>query len=122
MANEITVQTLLKVANGNLNAQHPASALSRSFDQAAVGGPTPGYVTIGTSEESFTFGELGTLGWLIMENLDATNYVEWGFESGDYGGRMEAGEVAVFRMKPSTTLYLLANTASCKCIINCFED
>ena len=90
--------------------------------QAVEGGPTPGYVTIGTSEESEAFSELSTEGWLLMENLDDTNYVEWGFSTGVYGGRLEAGEAALFRLNPSSTLYLRANTAACKMLIYALED
>ena len=121
MANEITVQALLQVRNGNL--EMPLNFPAATFTQAAVGGPTPGYLTIGTSEESVAFAELGTLGWCIMKNLNATNYVEWGFSTTVYGGRMEAGETAgPFRLNPGATLYLRANTAACKCVIYAFED
>jgi hypothetical protein len=120
MANEITVQNSLRVLNGNLNFVHAPPALS--VTQTGVGGPTPGYVTIGTSEESIAFGELSTLGWLIMQNLDATNYVEWGFATGVYGGRMRAGETAQFRLNPGSTLYLKANTAACKVVVYALES
>ena len=119
MADEISLSSRLRVSNGNSLFER---SLSKTFDQASVGGPTPGYVTIGTSEESIAFGELGTVGWLLMENLDDTNFVEWGFATGVYGGRLEAGEPAVFRLNPSTTLYLKADTAACKCNVYAFED
>lgn len=120
MANEITVSARLKVNNGSLSFERNISSLS--IDQAAVGGPTPGYVTIGTTEESIAFGELGTAGWLFMQNLDTTNYVEWGFATTVYGGRLEAAEPALFRLNPSSTLYLKANTAACKCVVYALED
>lgn len=120
MANEITVSATLRVVNGNLN--ETISTGSLQFTQAAVGGPVPGYQTIGTSEETASFSELGTLGWLYMKNLDATNYIRWGFATGVYGGRLEPNEVALFRLNPGTTLYLIANTAACKCQIKAFED
>lgn len=120
MANEITVSGRLKVSNGSLSFERNISTLA--VDQSAVGGPTPGYMTIGTSEESTMMSELGTLGWVMMQNLDTTNYVEWGFSTGVYGGRMEAGEFALFRLNPSTTLYLRANTAACKCVIYAIEN
>jgi len=120
MANEITVTGKIAVTNGNL--KYASSKGAVSVTQTASGGPTPGYVTIGTSEESQAFSELGTLGWVMMENLDATNYVEWGFATTVYGGRIEAGEFALFRLNPSTTLYLKANTAACKMLINALED
>lgn len=120
MANEITVSARLRVANGNLVFDRNAG--TNTLDQTAVGGPTPGYVTIGTSEESQAFGELGTLGWCLMENLDVTNYVEWGFATTVYGGRLGPGEFAFFRLNPATTMYLKANTAACKLVIYAIED
>lgn len=120
MADEITVNMSLAVANGNLKFSRAVG--SKTFDQSAEGGPTPAYVTIGTSEESIAFAELSTLGWVLMENLDSTNYVQWGFSTGVYGGKMEAGESALFRLNPSSTLYMIANTSACKVNIYALED
>jgi len=120
MANEITLTTRLQVVNGS--NRYDSENLIKTLDQAAIGGPTPGYVTIGTTEETITFGELSTLGWLRMLNLDPTNYVQWGFATGVYGGRMRAGEPAYFRLEPGTTLYLKANTAAVKIRCDAFED
>lgn len=121
MANEISINVRMKVANGSsLFDFAPATDF---ITQAAVGGPTPGMVTIGTTEETIAFTELGTEGWFVMQNLDTTNYVQWGFSTGVYGGRMEAGETAgPFRLEPSTTLYLIANTAACKVVAYALED
>lgn len=120
MANEISILQQLTVKNGNLNFPFQPGVIQ--IDQSAVGGPTPGMVTIGTSEESVAFGELGTLGWLQMQNLDPTNFVEWGFATGVYGGRLGPGEPAQFRLNPGTTLYLKADTAACQVLIYGFED
>lgn len=120
MADEITITAGLRVSNGNLKFARNFG--SETFDQAAIGGPTPGYITVGTVEESVAFGELSTVGWVFIENLDDTNYVQWGFASGVYGGRLEAGEPALFRLEPSTTLYLKANTADCKVNVYALED
>lgn len=120
MANEITVAGRLRVVNGN--AEFERNVGTKQFDQAASGGPTPGFLTIGTSEESESFSELSTLGWVLLENYDTTNYVEWGFATGVYGGRLEPGEFALFRLNPSSTLYLRANTAACKVFIAAMED
>lgn len=121
MANEISITSGIRVLNGSMN--FPSNSKTVSFTQTAIGGPTPGQITVGTSEESTAFPELTTEGWLWMQNLDPTNYVQWGFSTGVYGGRMEAGETAgPFRMEPGLTLYLKANTAACKCLIYGFED
>lgn len=121
MADEISINVRMKVSNGNSQFDFAPGTLI--LDQTAVGGPTPGMVSIGTSEETIAFAELGTEGWFVMRNLDATNYVQWGFSTGVYGGRMEAGETAgPFRLEPSTTLYLIANTAACKVVAYALED
>jgi hypothetical protein len=122
MANEISVSGRLKVVNASGVPYFDRVISTKQFTQAAIGGPTPGYLSIGTTEESTAFTELTTEGWLIMENLDTTNYVEWGFSTGVYGGRLEAGEFAIFRTNPALTLYLKANTAACKVLVNCLED
>jgi len=120
MANEITISASLRLVNGNQIFQFLPAALS--ITQTAQGGPTPGYWIVGTSEESNAFPELTTEGWLVMQNQDGTNYVEWGFSTGVYGGRLEAGEFAMFRTNPALTLYMKANTAACKVVVYCFED
>lgn len=120
MANEITVSAGLHVLNGNSSFSQPSK--SKSFDQAAIGGPTPGAISVGTSEESTAFPELTTEGWLFMHNNDPTNYVQWGFSTGVYGGRLKAGEYALFRMEPALTLYLKANTAACNVLVYGFEN
>lgn len=121
MADEITIQSGISVMKGNLSFSIPPMAYQD--DMTGTGGPTPGYVTIGTSEESIAFSELSTLGWLWMKNLDSTNYVRWGFATGVYGGRIKAGETAgPFRLEPGTTLYMIANTAACKMQIYGFEN
>jgi len=120
MANEIRVTAGISVNNGNSSFSFPSK--SKSIDQAAIGGPTPGAISVGTSEESTAFPELTTEGWLYMQNNDATNYVQWGFSTGVYGGRLKAGECALFRMEPALTLYLKANTAACNVLVYGFEN
>jgi hypothetical protein len=121
MANEIQITSGISVLKGNLSFSVPATTILS--DMAGTGGPSPGYMTVGTSEESTAFPELTTDGWLFMKNLDLTNYVQWGFSTGVYGGRMKPGETAgPFRMEPGLTLYLKANTAACKVLVYGFED
>lgn len=70
--------------------------------------------TIGTSEESISFTDIGTNGWVQCHNTDATNYVEVGFSTGVYGIKLKAGDRAQFRLNTGATIYLKANTASCR--------
>jgi hypothetical protein len=120
MANEITASAAFRVVNGFSIFEQPARSVS--VTQTAKGGPTPGAISVGTSEESTTFPELTTEGWIFMQNNDTTNYVQWGFSTGVYGGRIKAGEFAMFRMEPALTLYLIANTAACNVLVYGFEN
>jgi hypothetical protein len=119
MAGEITVGAYFRVVNANLRDEF--SIGNQTVDQAASGGPTPGYFTLGTSEEAIAFGELSTKGWCVIHNLDATNYIEWGFATGVYGGKLKPGEACVFRLN-NTSLYMRANTAACKVIVKGYEN
>jgi hypothetical protein len=120
MADEIRITASMSVDNGNLSFSQNYG--SRSYDQANIGGPTPGMVEVGTVEEAQSFAELTTPGWTTMQNLDDTNFVEWGFSTGVYGGKLMPGETAgPLRLNVGTTLYLKADTAACKVVINALE-
>ncbi len=68
---------------------------------------------IGTSEEVILQGgDLGTPGYIIIRNVDLTNYVELGITTGVYSIKLKAEEVALFRVN-GATLYANADTAAC---------
>ncbi len=122
MANEITINTSMKVVNSNFT-HGPYKLTNLQFDQAAAG--IDSFVqNIGTSEEDVTF-SVTTHGWFMMRNLDATNYVQWGPKDTTMKamGRMEAGEPAgPFRVEPGITLRMVANTAACDVLFIMYED
>lgn len=112
MANEITVTTGLRLANGLLIV--PSSTVTTQFTQTTARGGGPGVVDIGTSEETISFGDC-VPGYVQMINTDATNYVEFGGSTGVYVGRLAAaGGMALFQLNTAATLYMRANTATCK--------
>jgi len=75
---------------------------------------------IGTSEEILYQGtDLGTLGYLMLKNLDSTNYVLAGI-TGEYSVKMKAGEVALFRA--AADIYAKADTAACNVAKILIED
>ena len=68
---------------------------------------------IGTSEEEVAQGaDLGTPGYVLLKNLDTTNYIEVGSTTGVYDIKLKAGEIALYRHN-SATIYAKANTAEC---------
>ena len=123
MANEITVNLQVNVANGNYSRRAAPGAIN--VDQAAQG-QAGGVLSIGTSEETITLTDITTKGWAFFRNLDATNYVEWGPESGGSMigiGRLEPGEPAALRLIPgSLTIRMQANTAACNVEVIVWED
>ena len=120
MADEITIYQSLQVSNGALNWARTSP--QTKIDQITLGGPSPGFLTIGTSEETVGLSEISTLGWCLIENLDDTNYVDFGFSTGVYGIRVKPDEFAMFRLTPGVTLYALANTAACKVNVYVLES
>ena len=74
---------------------------------------TNGVQSVGASEEELAQGaEVGTPGYVIVKNLDDTNYVEIGSTTGVYDIKLKAGEVALWRHN-SATIFAKANTAAC---------
>lgn len=114
MANEIKVTAKLVITNGNLSKTFNVN--SRNRDQTTLGAHNP-VIIVGTSEEVISAGDVATLGYVAFQNLDSTNYVDIGPESGGAMVpliRLEAGDAAILRLKPGITIRAQANTASVK--------
>lgn len=67
--------------------------------------------TVGTSEESLSVHpDIGTVGYVLIINLDDTNFLEVGSTSGVYDIKVMPGEFAIYRHN-SNTIYAKADTA-----------
>lgn len=122
MADELKLTLASRLTNGSFKDNFDPGQIS--IDQAAVGAYRA-IVIVGTAEEVIGAGDVGTLGWCILQNLDDTNHVDWGPESGGAMvaiGRLEPGEWAAFRLKPGIVLRGQANTAACKVDVRIYED
>lgn len=71
--------------------------------------------TIGTSEEAVVMpGDAAAPGYIILRNMDATNFIEIGVTSTVYNIKLTPGRpVAVFPID-GTTLFAIADTANCQ--------
>ena len=90
--------------------------------------------TVGTTAITFaqsaagtviSFGNLSTLGWAFLQNLDTTNFITYGPTIGGYlqkFGKLKAGESCLVRLSPGMILRALADTATCKLKTKIFED
>lgn len=122
MANEITITLSASVANAYFKSSFQPGSIQ--LNQTAIGGHMP-IVSVGTSEEALTFGDISTLGYMALRNLDTTNYVDIGPESGGAMVpmvRLKAGNVAIMRLKPGITVRAQANTAAVKLQVWALED
>ena len=122
MAGTIAVTATMTVTNGAFSAT--LAERNASYVQDAIGMAT-GVVSIGYSaEEDIATGDISTLGWLWMKNLDDTNYFTYGPKSGTMVafGRCEPGEIVLLRLEPGITITAQANTADVLADIRIFED
>jgi len=110
MADEITITTGLKCENGTLVI--PLTNKTRLFNQTTARGGNPGTVSVGTGEETISFGDT-VPGWVECLNIDASNYVELGFSTGVYGIYLPPGGPALFYLNAGATIYAKADTATC---------
>lgn len=91
----------------------------------AANGISKTIITTSTSDTAFAFANITTEGWLVLYNLDATDSIDWGPDSGGSivdCGTLEAGEWAAFRMKAGATMRHQATANTPKLLVLLFED
>lgn len=86
------------------------------------GDVTHGTQSIGTSEEAVTVcADVGTYGYVLVRNLDSTNYVELTTIASQLTMKLKAGEFALFRAA-ADAFRAKANTAAVTIEYWVFED
>lgn len=96
MANEITLTQSVTISNGLFKDRFQPGPIQ--IDQATIGGGNPGEVIVGTSSQDIDFGDAAP-GLVCVQNLDGTNYVEYGPKSGGAMipfGKIDPGKCAFF--------------------------
>lgn len=120
MANEINASVSLGATKGGatVTAQGVKSA-DMAGDQMITN-----VQIVGTSSETLQLGDIATLGYLMIKNLDGTNYVEvasdTAFGASDIVSKLSAGDICLLK-SPTSTLYVKANTASCNIAVTAVE-
>lgn len=111
MANEIALNASLTFKKNGVE-----ESLSKTSSITVSGKRCIRHVqNIGTSEEAMVIGELATLGYCMIRNMDSTNYVEIRSGTGTANFmKLKAGESAgPFRFGSGATApYAIANTAA----------
>lgn len=123
MAGTISLKVLMNLVNG-VHKETFGSSNNITIVQDAIGAHAP-VVTVGfAAEEDLPIGDISTLGWLFLQNLDSTNYVTYGPKDTTMKafGRIEPGEYAALRLEPGITLRWQANTGNVKVKVMLLED
>src|SRR4051812_29736164 len=116
MSNEFRESFRLSYSNTATLTINPSTTLT-TYDQTNSKF-TCGVQNIGTTSELLAKGDIGSgnEGILYMQNLDDTNYIQWGYN--DAGtlrvvGRIPPNEYVRMRVEPSGDIRCKANTAAC---------
>lgn len=119
MANEITASASLRASKGGATITLSGTVLvdmtGADLYQATQ--------EIGTGAETVSFGDItGAPAYVYVENLDTTNYVEFGGDVGltVFKLRLNAGECMVLHLD-SATLYAKADTAAVNIFVGAAE-
>jgi hypothetical protein len=118
MANEITVAALLSATKNSLTAtlQDPTPVTAGSLNFTMSGNNSvSGIMSVPTTAGGTAIpkGSIGTPGWFLAINTDATNFVTvLSAVSGTALVKMKPGEVCLFRFSTSAPA-MLADTGAC---------
>ena len=122
MANELSVMASVSFSKGGAKVTRQVSKrVTITGDAFTHGVQTLG---AGAEEEVVQLAEVGDPGWVLIINLDDTNYVEVGATTGVYTIKILAGEFALYRhaKEETVTILALANAGDVNIEYFIFED
>ena len=111
MAGEVKVVGSITVSGGVSSGTNTVT-----LDWTATKGAEDKIVSVGTTQETISFTDIGTPGYMILKNLDIANYVEVGYTTAATADAMKvpAGGFLIVPLSPTATVYAKANTAACR--------
>ena len=118
MAREITASASLTASKGGASVSASAAITNdMAGDQMLTN-----VQNIGTSAEALVLGDITTIGFLFVKNLDATNYVEVDSVNtlDEFPQKLLPGEFVLLKPQ-TTTIYAKANTAACNVLVQAVE-
>jgi hypothetical protein len=113
MANTIAISASLAIKRTGDVSRLLFQRSNSQFTQSGEG-LASGIQNVGTSAEAIGIGDVGTEGYAVFENLDATNYVEIGWDATGFqeAFKLLPGQFAIVPLAPSRTWQAKANTAA----------
>lgn len=120
MSSEFNISIQVNYASSLAN-----DSFSYSFaDDQASNGAQGQIVAVTTSCAAVSEGGLTTPGWVVVKNLDPSNFVTYGPDSGGSMipmGRLDPLEAQVIKLSTACSLRWVADTATCKVQYKMFE-
>lgn len=120
MANEMAILVRLDVTQGFFT-----DSINKSFtDNFPIIGLGGGIQVIGTTEEVIDFDDITYEGWLYLENLDPSNVIEYGPESGGVMvpfGKILPGKGTLLMLKPGTVVRARAWNAASRLLVKLYD-
>src|SRR5687768_2756767 len=109
MANEISATVSLSASK---NGAAIASGQLSAVDDMAGDQMITNVQIVGTAAEALNLGDVSTIGYTVLKNMDSTNYVEISLISDGTTpfAKLLAGDIALIPMS-TATVYAKANTA-----------
>lgn len=109
MSQELTIQAALAFSKSG--AAISKTFLQTYFDVSGTAG-IQSVIAVGTSDETLALGDISTIGWVYMKNLDPTNYISVGSDGTLYPLKMKPGEPMLVRWN-AAAIHVKSNTAPC---------
>jgi len=121
MANEINVSLSFSAAKAGASVSNSTSlSATMSGDNMISNVQIIAYGDGATNAEAISYGDVTTIGYVMLKNVDATNFIEIAVSNGVTSGlfttqahviaKLLPGEVALIKPK-TTTLYAIADTS-----------
>src|SRR5436190_13486466 len=108
MPGEISISAALSI---NRNGAVNSGSGSKSIDQTGTDYVVQSQNIGSGATEPLNIGDIGTLAYIFVKNLDATNYVRIGINTPitQIFSRLKPGEFFVLPVEPGVTYYAQAN-------------
>lgn len=68
--------------------------------------------SVATSDVTLSIGSIGTVGYVYLHNLDATNFITFGSDGTNYPLKLKPGEFALMRWN-AAAVHAKSDTAAC---------
>lgn len=126
MANELTVHARMRLVKDGVDMALPREIAGASQSVTITGSEYVHQVQIVgfAAHEALDLGDVGSVGWIIIHNRDATNFIQVGADvTGSFVPvvKLKAGERGCFRLQTANT-YLKADTGNCRVEYLLVED